>query len=66
MPDASLRDPEEDLAKTGKTSARGGDDFLRGFFTLLSDNRFNLMKRTGSTWDAREKRKVNGAADGPC
>lgn len=65
MPAAAVRAPEAGRAKTGKAATRDSGNFSRGFFTLLSDDRFDLMERTGSTWHAREKRKVTGAADGP-
>lgn len=50
-----MSDPEADQAKTGKTAIRDGEDFSRGFFTLLSDDRIDLMERIGPTWDAQEK-----------
>lgn len=43
MPATAVRHPEAGRAKTGKTAIRESRNYSRGLFTLLPDDRFDLM-----------------------
>lgn len=66
MPAAALREADSGWSKTGETAARHIGNFSRGFFTLLSDNRIDLMEGSEATWDAPKKKNMIGGPGGPC